>query len=116
MLVVRVRRRLAAPLLVALDRAQVGDLDDDGLAEGARVCGRVRIPVSSECEAAAACVAGAQTWCRAEGELAHGCGVSVPGDATRWRSAVQMSQSSDCGSIVEGGCVSHLAGCTQSSA
>lgn len=58
-LVRRVALRLAAPLLVTLDRAQVGDLDDDGLAERARVRGRVRIPVSRECEAAAACVAGA---------------------------------------------------------
>ena len=54
-LVVRIALRLAAPLLVARDGAEVGHLDDDGV-ERARVRGRVRVCVRGEREAAAASI------------------------------------------------------------
>ena len=84
MLVVGVARRLAAPLLVARDRAEVGDLDDDRV-ERARERGRVRVCVRSDGETAPTRVPGPEAWQRSERELAYGGGVAIRCDAARCR-------------------------------
>ena len=84
MLVVGVARRLAAPLLVARDRAEVGDLDDDRV-ERARERGRVRVCVRGDGEAAPTRVPGPEAWRRPERELAHGGGVPICCDTARCR-------------------------------
>ncbi len=81
-LVVRVAARLAAPLLVALHGAEVGDLHDDRL-ERAGERRRVRVLVCGYGEAASASVARSQSWTRAERKLADRGGVPVRGDSAR---------------------------------
>ena len=78
-LVVRVAARLAAPLLVALNGAQVGHFYDDSL-ERAREGGRERVLVRRHCEAAPARVAGPESGCGPERELADRGGVPTRGD------------------------------------
>ena len=77
MLVRRVALRLAAEFLVALDGAHVRDLDHDRLTERASIVWRIRILVSGQREAAAACVASSKSRSRAECELVDGGGVTA---------------------------------------
>lgn len=96
MLVVGVARRLATPLLVARDGAEVGDLDDDR-GERARERGRVRVCVPGDGEAAPARVPGPEAWRRPERELAHGGGVTVRCDAARCRVREKTTGRSELG-------------------
>ena len=91
MLVVRVARRLAAPLLVARDWAEVGDLDDDRL-ERAREGGRVWVCVRGDSEATAARIPGPEAWRRAECELAHCSSVAIRGHTARCGVREQKSE------------------------
>jgi len=74
--------RLAAPLLIARDGAEIGGLYDDAV-EWARVARRERVLVSSHPEAASARVPGTKTWRGTEGKLADRGREASGGFATR---------------------------------
>jgi hypothetical protein len=82
-LVVGARLSLATPLLIARDRAEVGDFHDDGL-EWTTVRGREDVGSAGELEATATSIAGSCTWSGAEGELVDRGGEAGRSFAASW--------------------------------
>jgi len=76
--------RLAAPLIVAGGGAQIVDLYDDGVAERARVRGRVRVIVRRDLEAASASAPSSPVGTKRE--LVDRCGIPIHYLATRYES------------------------------